>query len=82
MASLLRSPTSLFTSEDALTYVPMPPFHRRSTGAARMAFISCAGVIALVPGAKPNIFATGALIRTDLADLAITAPPSLIRDLS
>ena len=30
-------------SVEALTYVPMPPFHSRSTGAWRIAFISSAG---------------------------------------
>ena len=37
MASLARSPTSALVSVDAFTYVPMPPFQSRSTGALRMA---------------------------------------------
>ena len=38
--SLALSPTSAWVSAVALTYVPMPPFHSRSTGAHRIAWIS------------------------------------------
>ncbi len=43
--SFARSPTSEFDSFDDFTYVPMPPFHSRSTGAFRMALISSFGVM-------------------------------------
>ena len=42
--SLARSPTSAWVSPVAFTYVPMPPFHSRSTGARRMVDISSVGV--------------------------------------
>ena len=43
-ASLVRSPTAEFASHEALTYVPMPPFHSRSTGSFRIARMISAGV--------------------------------------
>ncbi len=42
-ASLARSSTSSWLSLDALTKVPMPPFHSRSTGAFRMRLMSSVG---------------------------------------
>ncbi|MNF15050.1 hypothetical protein D3C80_2174880 [compost metagenome] len=38
------SPTSAWLSLLALTYVPIPPFHSRSTGALSKAFSSSVGV--------------------------------------
>ena len=43
-ASLARSPTSVLDSSVAFTYVPMPPFHSRSTGMRRMARMISFGV--------------------------------------
>ena len=45
----------------------MPPFHSRSTGASRIAFIRSAGVIDVTPSASPSDCATCGLIDTDLA---------------
>ena len=42
-ASLARSPTWELSSVDAFTYVPMPPFHSRSTGAFKIAEMSSVG---------------------------------------
>ena len=43
-ASFARSPTSACRSSRAFTYVPMPPFQSRSTGAQSRAWISSLGV--------------------------------------
>ena len=43
--SLARSPTSVWPSFAALTYVPIPPFQSRSTGACSTQRIASAGVI-------------------------------------
>ena len=43
--SFARSPTSEFVSLVDFTYVPMPPFHNRSTGAFKMALIRSLGVM-------------------------------------
>ena len=48
----LVPPTSALLSAVALMYVPMPPFHSRSTGAARMLRISSAGVSASISSAE------------------------------
>ena len=45
----------------------MPPFQSRSTGAARIAFISSAGVIDVTPLGRPSAAAICALIGIDLA---------------
>ena len=42
-ASFALSPTSASVSRDDFTYVPMPPFQSRSTGARRIALISSVG---------------------------------------
>ena len=41
----VRSPASACTSREDFTYVPIPPFHSRSTGACRIQRISSSGVI-------------------------------------
>ena len=43
--SFVRSPASAFVSFECFTYVPIPPFHRRSTGAFRIARITSFGGI-------------------------------------
>ena len=43
--SFVRSPTSALVSFECFTYVPMPPFHRRSTGDFRIARITSFGGI-------------------------------------
>ncbi len=68
IASLALSPTSALDSVDAFTYVPMPPFQSRSTGAASTARISSAGVSWLTPSAIPSAARTCGLTGTDLAD--------------
>ncbi len=78
MWSLPLSPTSALDSVDALTYVPMPPFHSRSTGALRIAFIRSGGVILATPGSRPRASRIWALIGTDLAVRGKTPPPAEI----
>ena len=46
IASLERSWASASVSDEALTTVPMPPFHSRSTGARRIARITSVGASA------------------------------------
>ena len=82
MASLPLSPTSALDSVDALTYVPMPPFHSRSTGAERIAFIRSAGVILLTPWSRPSAARTCGVIGTDLALRAWIPPPAEISEVS
>ncbi len=76
MASLPLSPTSALDSVDALTYVPMPPFHSRSTGELRTALISSAGVILVMPGSMPRASRMWALTGMDLAVRGKTPPPA------
>ena len=54
IASLALSPTSALDSADDFTYVPMPPFHSRSTGAFRIACIRSAGVSLVTPAGMPQ----------------------------
>ncbi len=60
----------------------MPPFHSRSTGASRIAWISWTGVIFATPGEMPSASATCGLIGIDLSEREYTPPPSEIRLLS
>ncbi len=53
----------------------MPPFHSRSTGARRIAFISSAGVIVFVPERSPSALTICEVIATDLAARSMIAPP-------
>ena len=79
MASLTRSPTSACDSSDAFTYVPMPPFQSRSTGARRIAVISSAGESSVGvsrPSAAPDL---GRRARCSWPSSGNTPPPS--RDL-
>ena len=73
--SLALSPTSASFSVDALTYVPMPPFHSRSTGALRMARISSAGVILVAVDSMPSAAFTCGVTGTDFALRGKTPPP-------
>lgn len=75
MASLDLSPTSALDSAEDFTYVPMPPFHSRSTGALRMARIRSAGVIFFTPASMPRAARTWALIWMDLAERGWMPPP-------
>ena len=57
-ASFARSPTCACDSSLAFTYVPMPPFHSRSTGSFRIALTTSLGVA--VSAARPSsAFACG-----------------------
>jgi hypothetical protein len=82
IASLDLSPTSACDSVDAFTYVPMPPFHSRSTGACRIAFISSFGAIVVTPGAIPRATRAGSDSGIDLAVRGQTPPPSEMSDVS
>ncbi len=72
-ASLVRSATSAWLSVLAFTNVPMPPFHRRSTGARRIAETSSSGVS--VRSAIPSTAHACADTVTDFASRGKTAPP-------
>ncbi len=76
MASLALSPTSALDSVEALTYVPMPPFHSRSTGALRMARIRSAGVSLVTPDSMPRASRMCALTGMALALRGNTPPPA------
>ncbi len=73
-ASLVRSPTSAFASVDAFTNVPMPPFHRRSTGARRIALTTSSGVSAASPTPRTRRAASDR--STDFAVRGYTPPPA------
>jgi hypothetical protein len=72
-ASLVRSPTSAWVSVDAFTYVPIPPFHNRSTGAASTALMSSFGVS--VRAVMPSRSRTSSDNGTALAERGHTPPP-------
>ncbi len=76
MASFALSPTSAFDSTDAFTYVPMPPFHSRSTGEWRIAFIRSAGVILVTLSSMPRASRMWALTGIDLAVRGKMPPPA------
>lgn len=82
IASLALSPTSALDSETALMYVPMPPFHTRSTGALRMVCIRSAGVILLTDASMPSASRMCALSGIDLALRGWTPPPAESRSVS
>ncbi len=82
IASFDLSPTSAFDSVDAFTYVPMPPFHNRSTGARRMARISSGGDISSTPSSMPSAAAICGLIGIDLRSRDHTPPPGLMSSAS
>ncbi|SKZ66671.1 Uncharacterised protein [Mycobacteroides abscessus subsp. abscessus] len=63
-------------------YVPMPPFHSRSTGASRIACISSGGDNASTPTSSPSAVRICSLIGIDLVSLDQTPPPSLISAVS
>ena len=75
-ASLDRSPTSAFDWFDAFTYVPMPPFHSRSTGADRIAEIRLSGDIAVSVSGSPSTARTWGVSWIDLTDRGKTPPPA------
>ena len=81
-ASLVRSPASAWTWLEALTYVPMPPFQSRSTGAARIAEISWSGESAAVPSSSPSTARACGEIGTDFAERGQTPPPPEMSPLS
>lgn len=81
IASLALSPTSAFDSADDFTYVPMPPFHSRSTGACRIAFIRSAGVIFAAPDSMPSASRMCALSWIALAERGKMPPPAEISSL-
>ncbi len=59
----------------------MPPFHSRSAGASRMAWISSVGVIFVTAGSMPRAAAIAAVMSTDLAERGKTPPPALMSSL-
>ena len=73
-ASLARSPTSASVSVLAFTNVPIPPFHRRSTGARRMAETTSSGVGASTSSASTARAASE--IGSDFAWRGYTPPPA------
>ena len=74
--SFARSPTSACRSLRAFTYVPMPPFQSRSTGARRSARISALGVSR--SASTPITARTSGEIGIDLAVRGKTPPPAEI----
>lgn len=82
IASLALSPTSVCDSAEDLTYVPMPPFHSRSTGALRIALIRSAGVILEIFSSMPSTSRMWPLIGIALAVRGKTPPPVEIRSVS
>lgn len=78
IASLALSPTSAFDSAEDLMYVPMPPFHSRSTRALRIVCIRSAGVILVTPGSMPSASRMCALTGIDLALRGWMPPPAEI----
>ncbi len=60
----------------------MPPFHSRSTGALRIAFISSFGDSCSASPSMPSAARTCADTGIDLAARGYTPPPSLISALS
>ena len=60
----------------------MPPFHSRSTGALRMAFISSIGVICSASPSMPSAAFTSGDSGMDFALRGKMPPPAEIRDLS
>ena len=77
-ASLDRSPASACVSCDAFTYVPMPPFHSRSTGAFRIAEISSSGDSASCPSPMPSAARACAVSGIALTSRGQTPPPGEI----
>ena len=76
IASLVRSWASASVSDEALTTVPIPPFHSTSTGARRIARITSVGASASssTPSAARICGDSGMLF----ADRGQTPPPSEI----
>jgi hypothetical protein len=60
----------------------MPPFHSRSTGARRIAFISSFGLIAVASDSMPSAALASADNGIDLAERGNTPPPLPISALS
>ena len=79
MASLALSPTSALDSVEALTYVPIPPFQSRSTGAVSTARMSSCGVMATTSGAMPRASRTSGVSTIDLVAREWTPPPAEMR---
>jgi hypothetical protein len=71
--SLTLSPTSPLDSEDALTYVPMPPNHIRSTSSWRIAR-TMSGPVTTLPGSPSSARASGGSA-ISLAARSYTPPP-------
>ena len=81
-ASLDRSPHAVCGSVLALTYVPTPPFHSRSTGAVRIREISSSGDRASTASSMPRADRACGDSGTDLALRGQTPPPAEISDRS
>jgi len=77
IASLARSWASASVSVEALTTVPMPPFHSRSTGARNTADTSWVGVNG--PAPTPSTARARSLSSIDLAVRGYTPPPAEMR---
>ena len=75
-ASEERSAASASVSVEALTTVPMPPFHSRSTGARRIARMTSVG--ASDSSSIPSAARACSDSRIDLAARGYTPPPSEI----
>ena len=76
MASLERSSASASVSVEALTTVPMPPFHSTSTGARRIARMTSVGVSTASSMPSAARACSGSSMR--LALRGHTPPPSEI----
>ena len=60
----------------------MPPFHNRSTGAWRIAFINSAGVMVAALGSRPSARTISGVSEIALAERLKTPPPDEISSLS
>ena len=80
IASLERSCASASVSVEALTTVPMPPFHSRSTGARRIAWMTSVGVAR--SASVPSAARASGDSAIDFALRGNTPPPAEISSLS
>ena len=72
--SFVLSPASACDSAEAFTYVPMPPFQSRSTGARRISRMSSTGESSCASIANASLISSE--IGIDLAVRGYTPPPA------
>ena len=74
-ASFEASPASAWLSSSAFTYVPIPPFQSRSTGAERTARMRLSPSSVAESGSSPSARAASSVSFTDLTPLGTIIPP-------